>query len=43
VRESDLRLKTLVDNGRANDLLAEKIHRLACRLVHARDARLRLA
>ncbi len=43
VRESELRLKTLVDNGHANDALAEKIHRLACRLVHARDARLRLA
>jgi uncharacterized protein YigA (DUF484 family) len=43
VRESDLRLKTLVDNGHSNDALAEKIHRLACRLVHARDARLRLA
>jgi len=43
IRESELRLKTLVDNGHANDALAEKIHRLACRLVHARDARLRLA
>jgi uncharacterized protein YigA (DUF484 family) len=43
VRESELRLKTLVDNGHANDALAEKIQRLACRLVHARDARLRLA
>ena len=43
VRESELRLKTLVDNGHANDALAEKIHLLACRLVHARDARLRLA
>jgi uncharacterized protein len=42
-RESELRLKTLVDNGRANDVLAEKIHRLACRLVHARDVRLRLS
>ncbi len=41
-RESELRLKTLVDNGRANDALAEKIQRLACRLVHARDAQLRL-
>ncbi|MBS0394658.1 MAG: DUF484 family protein [Proteobacteria bacterium] len=43
VREAELRLKTLVENGRANDVLAEKIHRLACRLVHGRDARLRLA
>ncbi|HUO80754.1 MAG TPA: DUF484 family protein [Steroidobacteraceae bacterium] len=42
-RESELRLKTLVENGHANDALAAKIHRLACRLVHARDARLRLA
>ena len=42
-RESELRLKTLVENGHANDALAVKIHRLACRLVHARDARLRLA
>lgn len=43
VRESELRLKTLVDNGHANDALAEKIHRLSCRLVRARDAQLRLA
>ena len=43
VRDSELRLKTLVDNGRANDVLAEKIHRLTCRLVHARDVRMRLA
>jgi uncharacterized protein len=43
IRESELRLKTLIDNGRSNDLLADKIHRLACRLLHARDARLRLA
>ncbi|HUO94903.1 MAG TPA: DUF484 family protein [Steroidobacteraceae bacterium] len=42
IREAELRLKTLVDNGRVNDVLADKIHRLACRLVHARDARLRL-
>ena len=42
-RESELRLKTLVENGRINDALAAKIHRLACRLVHARAAHLRLA
>ena len=43
LRESELKLHTLVDNGRANDALADKIHRLACRLIHARDAGLRLA
>jgi hypothetical protein len=43
IRDSELRLRTLVDNGHANDALAAKIHRLACRLVHGRDARLRLA
>jgi uncharacterized protein YigA (DUF484 family) len=42
-REFELRLKALVENGRANDLLAEKIQRLARRLVHARSARQRLA
>jgi uncharacterized protein YigA (DUF484 family) len=42
-REIELRLKALVDNGRANDALAEKIQRLARRLVHARSARQRLA
>jgi uncharacterized protein len=42
-REFELRLRALVDNGRANDALAEKIHRLAKRLIHARTARLRLA
>ncbi|MCZ8131078.1 MAG: DUF484 family protein [Steroidobacteraceae bacterium] len=36
-RELELRLRTLVDNGRANDVLAEKIHRLTKRLIHARD------
>jgi uncharacterized protein YigA (DUF484 family) len=42
-REAELRLRTLVDNGHANDALAAKIHRLASRLVHGRDAKLRLA
>ena len=32
-RETELRLKTLIDNGHANDALAEKIHRLALRLI----------
>jgi uncharacterized protein YigA (DUF484 family) len=32
-REHELRLKTLIDNGHANDALAEKIHRLAVRLI----------
>jgi len=41
-REFDLRLKTLVENGRANDALAEKIQVLARRLIHARSARQRL-
>lgn len=41
-REIELRLKALVDNGRANDALAEKIQRLARRLVHARTTRQRL-
>jgi uncharacterized protein YigA (DUF484 family) len=42
-RELELRLRALVDNGRANDLLAEKIHRLAKRLIHARDLHARVA
>jgi uncharacterized protein YigA (DUF484 family) len=42
-RELELRLRTLVDNGRANDLLAEKIHRLSKRLIHARDLHTRIA
>ena len=37
-REFELRLKALVENGHANDALAEKIQRLARRLVHARSA-----
>jgi uncharacterized protein YigA (DUF484 family) len=42
-RELELRLRTLVDNGRANDVLAEKIHRLAKRLIHGRDLHSRVA
>ena len=42
-RDLELRLRALVDNGRANDALAEKIHRLSKRLIHARDAASRLA
>jgi len=42
-RELELRLRTLVENGRANDALADKIHRLAKRLIHARDTHARLA
>lgn len=42
-RELELRLRTLVENARANDVLAEKIHRLATRLVHARTPEARLA
>jgi hypothetical protein len=32
-REHELRLKTLIENGHANDALAEKIHRLALKLI----------
>jgi len=42
-REFESRLQSLVDNGRANDALADKIHRLARRLIRARDAALRLS
>lgn len=42
-REIELRLKTLVDNGHANDALAGKIQRLAKRLIEARTAKRRLA
>ena len=42
-RESELRLRTLVDNGHANDALAERIHRLALRLIVTRDPTARLA
>jgi len=41
-REFESRLQSLVDNGRANDALADKIHRLARRLIRARDSALRL-
>jgi uncharacterized protein YigA (DUF484 family) len=43
LHELELRLKTLVENGRANDVLADKIHRLAKRLVHAPERPARLA
>lgn len=42
-REFDLRLRTLVENARANDVLAAKIHRLSLRLIHARTPEARLA
>lgn len=42
-REIELRLRSLVENGRANDVLAGKIHRLAKRLIHAKDAHTRIA
>lgn len=42
-RELELRLRTLVENARANDVLAEKIHRLSTRLIHARTPEARLA
>lgn len=34
----ETRLRELIDVARGNDVLAAKIHRLACRLVRARDA-----
>jgi uncharacterized protein len=34
----ELRLRELIDVARGNDVLAAKIHRLACRLVRARNA-----
>ena len=43
VRDADSRLRALVDIGRANDVLATKMHRLATRLVAARDAPARFA
>jgi len=43
VRDSETKLRTLVDNGRNNDLLATKMHRLATRLIGARDTAARLA
>lgn len=42
-RELDVRLRTLVENARANDVLAEKIHRLATRLIRARTPEARVA
>ena len=42
-RGSELRLRTLVENGHANDALAGKIHRLALRLIRTRDPQARLA
>ena len=42
-REFELRLRTLVDNGHANEALAGKIHQLALRLVATRDPQARLA
>ena len=42
-REIELRLKTLVENGHANDALGEKIQLLAKRLIRARSAARRLA
>jgi uncharacterized protein YigA (DUF484 family) len=42
-RELELRLKTLVDNGRANDQLNARIHLLAKRLIRAREPINRLA
>jgi uncharacterized protein len=34
----DARLRELIDVARGNDVLAARIHRLACRLIRARDA-----
>jgi len=42
-RELELRLKTLVENGRANDQLNARIHLLAKRLIRAREPGNRLA
>jgi hypothetical protein len=41
-RDGEAKLRTLIDNGRANDALAGKMHRLAIRLVTARDRAARL-
>jgi len=43
VRDSEAKLRALVDNGRTNDVLALKMHRLATRLIAARDTSARLA
>lgn len=37
-REHELKLRELLEIGHANDALAEKMHRLARGLIHARDA-----
>jgi uncharacterized protein YigA (DUF484 family) len=42
-RDLDAKLRALVDNGRGNDALALKMHRLATRLIGARDGGARLA
>jgi uncharacterized protein YigA (DUF484 family) len=42
-RDAEAKLRSLVDNGRANDVLATKMHRLATRLIAARDAAARFA
>ena len=42
-REIELRLKALVENGHANDALAEQIQQLAKRLIRAHGAERRLA
>ncbi len=41
-REGEARLQELIAIGHGNDALAEKMHRLACRLVRARGIRARL-
>jgi uncharacterized protein YigA (DUF484 family) len=43
VRDFEEKLRALVHNGRANDVLATKMHRLACRLIGARDGAAQLA
>jgi hypothetical protein len=43
VRDFEDKLRSLVENGRANDALATKMHRLASRLIGARDGAARLA
>ena len=42
-REVELKLATLIDNGRTNDGLATKIHGLAKRLIQSRSPQQRLA
>ena len=43
VRDFETKLRALVDNGRSNDALATKMHRLATRLIGARDGAARFA